>query len=81
MRYNTKMRIVRKLYTKGDHIMSKCKYTGKSVMFGNKVSHSNKKSKRMQKVNIKRVRVTENGVSKRVWASTSALKSGLVSRN
>lgn len=60
--------------------MAKCNYTGKSVMFGNKVSHSHKKSKRMQKVNLKRVKVMENGTSKKVWASTSALKSKLVNR-
>ncbi|HHV08701.1 MAG TPA: 50S ribosomal protein L28 [Clostridiales bacterium] len=60
--------------------MAKCRYTGKSVMFGNKVSHSNRKTKRMQKVNLKRVRVIENGTAKKVWASTAALKSGLVKR-
>ncbi len=27
--------------------MAKCRYTGKSVMFGNKVSHSNRKTKHM----------------------------------
>ncbi|MFT4145843.1 MAG: 50S ribosomal protein L28 [Mobilitalea sp.] len=60
--------------------MAKCKYTGKSVMFGNNVSHSNRKTKHMQKANIKRVRIIENGTPKRVWVSTTALKSGLVKR-
>jgi len=44
--------------------MAKCKYTGKSVMFGNHVSHSHRKTKRMQKANLKRVRVIENGTPK-----------------
>ncbi len=60
--------------------MAKCKYTGKSVMFGNNISHSHRKTKRMQKANLKRVRVIENGTSKRVWVSAAALKSGLVNR-
>lgn len=60
--------------------MAKCKYTGKSVMFGNNVSHSHRKTKRIQKANLKRVRVIENGTPKRVWVSAAALKSGLVNR-
>ena len=34
----------------------------------------------MQKANLKRVRVIENGTPKRVWVSVAALKSGLVNR-
>lgn len=60
--------------------MAKCRYTGKSVMFGNKISHSNRKTKHMQKVNMKSVKAIENGTIKKVWVSTSALKSGLVKR-
>jgi large subunit ribosomal protein L28 len=60
--------------------MAKCKYTGKSVMFGNKVSHSDRKTKRMQKPNLKKIKIIENGTQKKVWISTTALKSGLVTR-
>lgn len=60
--------------------MPKCAITGKTTTFGNKVSHSNSRSKRKFKPNLKRVRVVENGVRKRIWVSTKALKSGLVKR-
>jgi large subunit ribosomal protein L28 len=60
--------------------MAKCKCTGKSVMFGNKVSHSDRKTKRMQKPNLKKIKIIENGAPKKVWVSTTALKSGLVTR-
>ena len=44
--------------------MAKCFATGKKTVFGNTVSHSHR----------------SNGVIKRVYVSTSALKSGLVQR-
>ena len=53
--------------------MAKCSVTGKSVLFGNTVSHSHRRGK---KVRIK----TAGGNTKRVWVSTSALRSGLVER-
>lgn len=60
--------------------MAKCAVTGKSVLFGNNVSHSTRKTKRTWKVNIKKVRVkTAHGVV-RMKVSTSALRSGLVER-
>ncbi len=60
--------------------MAKCAVTGKSVLFGNNVSHSNRKTRRTWKVNLKTVRVkTANGI-KRMKVSTSALRSGLVER-
>jgi large subunit ribosomal protein L28 len=60
--------------------MAKCRYTGKSVMFGNNISHSHRTTKHMQRANLRRVKVIENGRVKRVWVSASALKSGLVNR-
>lgn len=60
--------------------MAKCRYTGKSVMFGNNISHSHRITKHMQRANLRRVKVIENGRVKRVWVSASALKSGLVNR-
>ena len=42
--------------------MAKCAICEKSVHFGNNVSHSNRKSSKMWKSNVKSVRVkTENG--------------------
>ncbi|MCD7709714.1 MAG: 50S ribosomal protein L28 [Clostridiales bacterium] len=60
--------------------MAKCAICNKSVMFGHKVSHSNRKSNRMWKPNIKRVRCIVNGTHKKLYVCTSCLKSGKVQR-
>ena len=46
--------------------MAKCAVCGKSVHFGNKVSHSHRRSNKMWKPNIKSVRVKVNGGTKYV---------------
>lgn len=53
-----------------------CQLTGKKAMKGNHVSHSNRKSKRQFKVNLKRKRffVPETGEWVTLRVSTSALK-------
>lgn len=53
-----------------------CQLTGKKAMGGNKVSHSNAKSRRQFKVNLKRKRffVPETGVWVTLRVSTSAIK-------
>ena len=58
----------------------KCYITGKSPGRGNKVSHSNRKSKRQWGVNVQKVRILVDGKPKRVYVSTKALKSGKVKR-
>lgn len=60
--------------------MAKCAITGKKTKFGNNVSHSHKRTNKKMKVNLRRVRVIENGVHKRIWVSARALRSGLVIR-
>ena len=60
--------------------MAKCFATGKKTVFGNTVSHSHRRGNRQWKVNMKKVRINDNGVIKRVYVSTSDLKSGLVKR-
>ena len=60
--------------------MAVCVATGKKTKFGNTVSHSHRRGNRKWKVNMKKVRINDNGVIKRVYVSTSALKSGLVTR-
>ncbi|MDR2547304.1 MAG: 50S ribosomal protein L28 [Lachnospiraceae bacterium] len=60
--------------------MAKCDICGKSVQFGNKVSHSNIKTKKIWKPNIKRVRSRVNGVPMRQHVCTKCLKSGKVER-
>ena len=61
--------------------MAKCAICEKSVYFGNNVSHSNRKSSKMWKSNVKSVRVkTENGGVKKMYVCTNCLKSGRVER-
>jgi len=61
--------------------MAKCDICGKSVQFGNNVSHSNRKTKRIWKPNIKRVKCRVGPTAcKRKHVCTGCLKSGRVER-
>ncbi len=60
--------------------MAKCAVCGKSVLFGNKVSHSHRRSNKMFKPNIKRVRCKVDGGTKRMYVCTRCLRSGKVER-
>lgn len=61
--------------------MAKCSVCGKGAHFGNNVSHSNRKTSKMWKSNVKSVRVNlTNGGVKKMYVCTSCLKSGLVER-
>jgi large subunit ribosomal protein L28 len=54
----------------------RCSLTGKGPLVGNRVSHSNRKTKRRQLPNVhkKRIFVPELGRSIRIKASTRALR-------
>jgi large subunit ribosomal protein L28 len=58
----------------------RCYITGKQGHAGNKVSHSNRKSRRKWGANVQKVRILVDGKPKRVYVSTKALKSGKVTR-
>ena len=60
--------------------MAKCDYCGKGVTFGIKVSHSHRRSNRMWKPNVKRVKAIVNGTPCHVYACTRCLRSGKVTR-
>lgn len=60
--------------------MAKCAICGKGAHFGNNVSHSNRKSSKMWKSNIKSVRIKVNGGTKKTYVCTSCLRSGAVER-
>lgn len=60
--------------------MAKCAICGKSVQFGKNVSHSHRRTNRIWKPNIKRVRVQVNGGTKRMPVCTGCLRSGAVER-
>lgn len=60
--------------------MAKCAVCGKGAHFGNNVSHSNRKTNKMWKSNIKRVSCKVNGTPKKLYVCASCLKSGKVER-
>ncbi|MGC8976389.1 MAG: 50S ribosomal protein L28 [Candidatus Ratteibacteria bacterium] len=58
----------------------RCEICGKEGRSGNKVSHSNRKTRRTWKPNIQRILVEYNGVIRRMRICTKCLKSGKVKR-
>lgn len=60
--------------------MAKCEVCNKSVSFGIKVSHSHRRSNKMWKPNVRRVRAIVNGEHKRMYVCTRCLRSGKVER-
>ncbi|HHW46275.1 MAG TPA: 50S ribosomal protein L28 [Clostridiales bacterium] len=60
--------------------MAKCEICDKKVSFGIKLSHSHRRSNRAWKPNIKRVKAVVNGSTRRIYACTSCLRSGKVTR-
>ena len=57
-----------------------CKLCGKRSKSGNKVSHSNKKTRRLWKPNIQKLLVDTGGENRRINICTSCIKSGKVKR-
>ncbi|HHY77381.1 MAG TPA: 50S ribosomal protein L28 [Clostridiales bacterium] len=57
-----------------------CEVCGKGMISGNKVSHSNRHSKRVWLPNIKTVRAVVNGATKRIHVCTRCIRSGKVQR-
>ncbi len=60
--------------------MAKCSVCGKGVTFGRNVSHSNRKTNRMWKPNIRRVKAVVNGTPKTVYVCSRCLRSNKVAR-
>ena len=60
--------------------MAKCDICGKGVTFGIAVSHSHRRSNRMWKPNVRRVKAIVDGSPKRIYACTRFLRSGKVTR-
>jgi large subunit ribosomal protein L28 len=56
----------------------KCEICGKKRLVGNKVSHSNIKTKTAQKPNIKKVRAVVDGTVRHIRVCTRCLRSGKV---
>ncbi|HPU18159.1 MAG TPA: 50S ribosomal protein L28 [Bacillota bacterium] len=60
--------------------MAKCCICGKGVTFGHNVSHSERKTSRTWKPNIRKVRAVINGSHKTVAVCARCLRSGKVTR-
>lgn len=60
--------------------MAKCSVCGKSVTFGHNVSHSNRKTNRVWKPNIRKVKAVVNGSNTTVSVCSRCLRSGKVVR-
>jgi len=55
--------------------MSKvCYFTGRKTVSGNNRSHAMNQTKRLVKPNLQKIKISENGKIKTVWASAKALK-------
>ncbi len=61
--------------------MAKCDICGKGVSFGIKVSHSHKRSNRMFRPNIRRVKTVVDGKPCHLHVCTRCLRSGKVQRS
>ena len=57
-----------------------CEYCDKHTQFSHQVSFSHKRSKRKWRPNIQRVRVWENGHTRRADVCTACLKAGRVTK-
>jgi len=57
-----------------------CEQCGKGRLVGNKVSHSNVKTKRVQQPNLQRVRALVDGSPRRIRVCTRCLRTGLVTK-
>lgn len=60
--------------------MAKCEFCGKAVAFGLQVSHSNRKTNRTWKPNIRKVKANVNGTVKTVSVCSRCLRSNKVQR-
>ena len=60
--------------------MAKCSIRNKGAHFGIAVSHSHRRNNKMWKSNVKSVRVSVNGGTKKMYVCTGCLRSGLVER-
>ena len=57
-----------------------CDLCGKNRLIGNKVSHSNIKTKKVQQPNLQRVRALVDGTVRRIKVCTRCLRSGFVTK-
>jgi large subunit ribosomal protein L28 len=61
--------------------MAKCYICSKETKFGNNVSHSIRRTRRVWKPNVKRVKAIVDGTPKTIYACTTCLRSNKVKRS
>jgi len=69
-----------KMTRKGEFKMATCEVCGKKPVFGNKISHSHRVTRKMWRPNIQKVRVRLNGHSVKMNICTSCLKAGKIKK-
>ena len=60
--------------------MAKCEICGKAASFGIKVSHSHRRSNKMWKPNIRKIKTVIGGTPMRICACTRCMRSGKASK-
>ncbi|MBQ7760660.1 MAG: 50S ribosomal protein L28 [Clostridia bacterium] len=60
--------------------MAICSVCGKGISFGHNVSHSNRKTNRVWKPNIRKVKAVVDGSNKTISVCSRCLRSGKVTR-
>ncbi len=60
--------------------MAKCDICGKSLKFGIKVSHSHRRSNRVFRPNVRRVKAIVNGTPRHIYVCSRCLRSNKVVR-
>lgn len=68
-------------FSEGHDVAGKCQICGKGTLSGNQVSHSNKKSKKVSKPNLQKVKaVGTHGAHLRLHVCTRCIRSGKVKK-
>jgi large subunit ribosomal protein L28 len=65
---------------RSDPVASVCDICGKGPGFGNRISHSHRRTPRRWNPNIQVVRAKVDGTSRRIHVCTSCIKAGKVTR-
>jgi large subunit ribosomal protein L28 len=61
-------------------VAATCDVCGKGPGFGNRISHSHRRTKRRWNPNVQKVRAVVNGSPRRLHVCTSCLKAGKVQK-
>ena len=62
------------------NMSNKCEICGKSPLAGNLVSHSNRKTRKVSRPNIQKIKTVIDGTPKRIRVCTRCLRSGKVEK-